>query len=515
MRIMRARVLVLALTAAGCTADIGTDTDSTGGASETQRLGDRSSDSSAIEHGRKIWFENTYGGQKFFAILAQLPPPRGIRIAFEELVTTPRSERFAQWGVINDPDCHANPAGGLDICPDPTATGVVGIRVFPGPGGSRLYGIACASCHAGFDPLKPPADPAEPKWANIHPTIGNQYAKFSRIFSDGLAADDVRRFMFTSWPDGAVDTTALFPDNIMNPGVVTAFWNHPYRPTFDVGMDEAKMRNGQGGEDDVGGDLAALRVYTNIGVCFQECVAGPMQAGQPIDIATCYASCPDFPPQSDLDDLTAFLGSIKSPLYPARPKAPLVYAAGRAVFDHTCAGCHDDHGARKKILTNDEVNPLADDALNATNACRALSTNWQEGRLWAQFSSQVYKDRVAAGDRGYRTMPLTGIWATAPFMHNQSIGARADASAGPDERVGAYWDAMWELLSTDREPITYVLPVAVGPFPAGTPLHYLFSRDPATGQILCTDLVENHGHYYGSDLSVLEKLALIYWLQFQ
>ena len=86
---------------------------------------------------------------------------------------------------------------------------------------------------------------------------------------------------------GTVDTTALFPDYINNPGVVTAFWNHPWRPTFDVGADEDKMRNGQGGEDDLGGDVAALRVYTNIGVCFTECVLGPMQTATPIDIPAC------------------------------------------------------------------------------------------------------------------------------------------------------------------------------------------------------------------------------------
>ena len=59
---------------------------------------------------------------------------------------------------------------------------------------------------------------------------------------------------------------------------------------------------------------------------------------------------------------------------------------------------------------------------HATNACRALTTNWLGGKLWGQFSSQVYKDRYAAGNMGYRTMPLSGIWATSPFLHNPSIG---------------------------------------------------------------------------------------------
>jgi hypothetical protein len=41
------------------------------------------------------------------------------------------------WGVVNDPDCVANPVGGPDVHPDPTATGVVGMRKFSAPGGGE------------------------------------------------------------------------------------------------------------------------------------------------------------------------------------------------------------------------------------------------------------------------------------------------------------------------------------------------------------------------------------------
>ena len=34
-------------------------------------------------------------------------------------------------------------------------------------------------------------------------------------------------------------------------------------------------------------------------------------------------------------------------------------------------------------------------------------------------------------------------------------------------------------------------------------------------RLLCDDTVENHGHYYGSDLDEFSKTALIYWLQYQ
>jgi mono/diheme cytochrome c family protein len=173
---------------------------------------------SPIQRGRDIWLKNTYGGEKFFAFLAAHPDPaKRINVGFENVITTPRNQRFQAWGTINDPDCKANSAGGPDRCADPNATGVIGIRKFSRPEGRTLYGVSCASCHVGFDPLHPPADVNEPAWENIHPTVGNQHLKSGKIIAANLPANDPRRFMFEAWPDGSVDTTALFTDNIMNP----------------------------------------------------------------------------------------------------------------------------------------------------------------------------------------------------------------------------------------------------------------------------------------------------------
>jgi cytochrome c5 len=467
---------------------------------------------SQIERGRTNWFNKTYGGGKFFKFLETHPDPtKRITLGFENAILTPRDQRFQKWGTINDPDCKANPDGGPDICKDPEATGIIGIRKSVGADGKPIYGISCASCHAGFHPLHPPQNPNEPNWSNIHPTIGNQFLDSGKIFSVNMAPQDVRRLMFDAWPKGTVDTTLLFNDGIMNPGTITAFWNVPHRPVFGVGMDEAKVRGGQGGEDDVGADLAAIRVYTNIGVCFAECVAS--RPGQPLDIKQCRQDCRDFPPDNEIEDLVAFMRSVKAPYYPTRKGLEISkYIKGQKVFSRNCASCHD---ASPKILSNDEVNPLRADSENATNACRSLTSNWESGKIWSQFSSDVYKQRVADGNRGYRTMPLAAIWSTAPFLHNQSIGAWADPTASIEARGQVYEDSMKELLSRERRPKVNVTPVAVGPYPAGTPLTLIFSRDPATGSVLCNDTVENHGHYYGSQLSDSEKTALIHWLKYQ
>jgi mono/diheme cytochrome c family protein len=510
---MRSQALVLSVLAplAGCAVD--TFGPGGGPPDPADEVGDLANH---LESGRDVWFENTYGGEKFFAFLKQHPDPqKRIDIGFLNVATTPRANRFELWGVINDPDCTANPDGGMDLCDDPTSSGVIGIKKTVLPDGRILFGTTCASCHAGFDPLDPPDDPAEPEWDNIHATIGNQYLQIGRIFAANLPASDPRTLIFAAWPPGAVDTTLLFDDGIMNPGVITHFWAHKHRPAFEVGREDPQLRNGQGGEDDLGGDIAAMRVYTNIGVCFQECVAPAVVTGTPISIDACRASCPDFPPQEDLDDLGAFLASFEAPQYPGYAIKHL-HDYGRSVFDASCAGCHARTGDLAKTITNDEINPLAVVGDQATNACRVLTTNWEEGKLWAEFSSDVYKDRVAAGDRGYRTMPLAGIWATAPFLHNQSVGTRPPADASVHERAAAYRSSMWELLSADREEVIHRIPVAVGPFPAGTPTRFVFSTpDPATGQARCMDFVENRGHTYGADLSIVQKTALIYWLQYQ
>lgn len=386
---------------------------------------------------------------------------------------------------------------------------MIGIRKFPLPGNSTIYGLACTSCHAGFDPLRPPVDVNEPTWENIHPTIGNQYLKAGKILMANLPMTDPRRIMLEAWPNGTVDTTFLFNDYIMNPSVITAFWNLPDRPTFEVGLKQPRMRSGQGGEDDLGGDIAALRVYMNLGVCFSECIARRSDPSAPIDLSQCRRTCREFPPQEDIEDLLLFLHSIEAPKYPEPDPHDAPYERGRDVFKKTCASCHTMDDKPGHILSNDEINPLVVDPVNAPNHCRVLTSNWEEGRLWAAFFSQIYKQRVAAHQKGYRTVPLTGIWATAPFLHNQS-GPTAPPTASPEERAQAYASAMRELLSTFRTPKISVLPSPFSGFPAGTPLTYVFSREPRTGAILCTDGVENHGHYHGADLPEKDKDALIY-----
>ena len=65
----------------------------------------QSQESRATRHGRDVWFNKTFGGEKFFSFLAAHPDPaKRINIGFAEVMNTPRAERFARWGAINNPD---------------------------------------------------------------------------------------------------------------------------------------------------------------------------------------------------------------------------------------------------------------------------------------------------------------------------------------------------------------------------------------------------------------------------
>lgn len=271
-----------------------------------------------------------------------------------------------------------------------TSTGAVGFRKFPNPrfnpdrwakiGGWPGYekrgfdgsveppfrvGISCASCHASFEPTRPPLDVNAPAWANISGTTGNPYIRISDILVSGVSHDAIENQLFTpiSRP-GTSDTSAVPNDLIGNPGTINAIINLPVRPQFtdkvtrwfkvpscnpndknetcqtvsyDSGLKkftktwkretkEMKVFHIlKGGEDTVGPDLAVQRVYVNIGMCAEQCwlnhltdlhTLNPKERGfgqTPFNIAQCRADCAPWRANEDrVGDIFAFLLSARS-----------------------------------------------------------------------------------------------------------------------------------------------------------------------------------------------------------
>jgi hypothetical protein len=177
-----------------------------------------------------------------------------------------------------------------------------------------------------------------------------------------------------------------------------------------------------------------------------------------------------------------------------------VLRRGKIAFADHCARCHsskkpdnlpqDAEGRRKAwrelVLRDDFLtdNFLSDDERYpcselGTHIGRALSPNWDAGGGYGQMSSLGYKlnqkgtEQVFDHDKDgkpiplynpltgkheikftakrlfYRTPTLVSIWATAPYLHNNSVGLYSgDPSLAG--RMAAYEDGMTKLLSPER-----------------------------------------------------------------
>src|SRR5690606_3923682 len=70
-----------------------------------------------LQYGRDIWFNETFGGEKFFTFIVS-GPPFNLHLALDAALTSPRATRFNEYGLINDPDCVPGDAStfGFDKC---------------------------------------------------------------------------------------------------------------------------------------------------------------------------------------------------------------------------------------------------------------------------------------------------------------------------------------------------------------------------------------------------------------
>lgn len=221
-----------------------------------------------------------------------------------------------------------------------------------------LIGLSCGSCHIAFDPLNPPADPANPQWENLKGAVGNQYTRISEILISGMPPSSLEFQVFAHARPGTSDTSAVPTDQINNPGTINALINIDKRPTFDNEVvdkwrkvsecttqdaacwcepgraNKCWRRSTQsetvhhilkGGEDSIGALEAIQRVYFNIGSCAEQCWVNhltdlrqvdPQQRnfGQtPFDIGQCRRDCPNFRALEDrLQNIMDFLTSSEA-----------------------------------------------------------------------------------------------------------------------------------------------------------------------------------------------------------
>lgn len=167
--------------------------------------------------------------------------------------------------------------------------------------------------------------------------------------------------------------------------------------------------------------------------------------------------------------------------------------AGMAVFNETCGRCHsskpapmasEDGYTWEQFEEFRKDNYFSDDKRYSisevqTNMARALATNAKgpdrhapSGHIWEDFSSQAYKDQPPAealvrlfnplnpldpiqfqpsgGGMGYyRTPSLVGMWATAPYFHNNGLGDYVQ-DPSVDGRLRSFEDAIDKLLWPEK-----------------------------------------------------------------
>ena len=484
-------------------------------------------------------------------------------------------------------------------------------KYFQNPGTMQppyLVGMTCGFCHIGYNPLNPPTDPERPAWANLAGTIGNQYWEEGKLFSLNMKPDDFRWHVSARQPPGTSDTSRFATDHINNPNAINTIFNLAFRPT-----EPELQRDGKtipvhhilkDGADSIGVAGASLRVYVNIGMCgeywmsLQDAVLGVARKQQPFDIDHARKTCEDWRnTEARMANAEAFLKLLRPPHLKDAPGGtaflnanPETMRAGQRAFAENCARCHSSKQPpagttdpiqwfRQAVEAQDFLadNFLSDDKRYpitqiGTNIARSIGSNATRGNIWDQFSSETYKAQkplgqltnlynprdptkpitfdMPGGGRGYiRTASLTGIWATAPFLHNNSVGVFVkDPSV--QGRMTAFNDAITKMLWPERRLGVQSIPVTTVDstvqisgttrrvrIPAGTPVDYVARVDPTKlpdiirnssllnlfsdesiyrrmlGNNAAPDFILDKGHVFGSGLSDADKRALIEFLK--
>ncbi len=131
-------------------------------------------------------------------------------------------------------------------------------------------------------------------------------------------------------------------------------------------------------------------------------------------------------------DVRAYLATLKPPKYPHGIDRALA-ERGRRVFRNNCKRCHGTYGdkprypnlavALGKVATDPEL-------------ARLGYADSERFRAWLQQSFYGELSWTAPA-LGYVAPPLDGVWATAPYLHNDSVPTLADLLESP--RRPAYW----------------------------------------------------------------------------
>lgn len=334
-------------------------------------------------------------------------------------------------------------------------TGIVGLRLFPNPDfdeaaaqkwdAEKYYsdpayyyskdlvrpyrvGMSCGFCHVGPNPVKPPADPENPKWENLSSNVGAQYFWIDRIFYwEADYSNFVYQLFHTSRP-GTLDTSLVSTDNINNPRTMNAMYllgprlmqttrwgketlagggldnrqvndyvkDGPLTKFFEPPSTVYTPRVLKDGSDSVGVLGALNRVYINIGVFSEEWLLhfNALVGGKPItpikiSDARRNSSYFEATENQTLNMALFFLKTTDPHYLKDAPGGPAYLSTnqaqltrGKTVFAERCARCHSS-----KIP---QPAPGMDDARGCNG--KDYLTCWQ--RYWEWAKTEEFKQKM-------------------------------------------------------------------------------------------------------------------------
>jgi hypothetical protein len=341
------------------------------------------------------------------------------------------------------------------------ATGIMGLRLFPNPDfdeqaakawdSERYYtdptyynradlirpyrvGMSCGFCHVGPSPVKPPADPEAPAFANLSSSVGAQYMWVDRLFIfNSNHPEGQKNFMYQlvkTYRPGSMDTSLISTDNINNPrtmnavydfvsrmGVAKRLWHEKLaggelnNKQFNDFMTEGPLTefydeaNGvtrtphvlKDGSDSVGLLGALNRVYLNIGLFSEEWLThfNPVVGGKtisPIEIAVAEKNS-SYWQATEAGTPNTALFFLKAAQPDRLKDAPggsqylgadaKLLARGKEVFADTCARCH----------SSKEPPPPGDLNLDADRCAGSLYLDCFK-RYWTWTQSDQFKTQM-------------------------------------------------------------------------------------------------------------------------
>jgi cytochrome c peroxidase len=167
-------------------------------------------------------------------------------------------------------------------------------------------------------------------------------------------------------------------------------------------------------------------------------------------------------------------------------------AQGKALYAEHCASCHDWQGNEIGQVTH--IVYVGTDPKRLESFTEDLVAN--QNTLGA---GQWWRFRHFRKTHGYANMPLDGIWARAPYLHNGSVPTLRDLLNNPADRPQEFYRGDDEY---DPHNVGFRSDRAVAA--DGRKLFKFNTRLPGN---------HNGGHQYGTELSPQEKNDLLEYLK--